>query len=449
MKRLGLKEAPGPRGRYLLGNLPERRADPLGLYMRGALEFGEVVRFRMGPLRVFLLSNPEHIKYVLQDNQKNFFKGFGYDPLAPALGNGLLLSEGDFWRRQRKLAQPAFHRQRLVGFAEIMAEQTAALIGRWRLRESGAPIDMAREMMRLTLGIVSRTLLSTDVSDDADNVGTALSRLLEETNRRVLSVVRWEKLPLPRNLQFKKDLATLDRVVFRIIQERRQSGKDQGDLLSMFMQARDEDTGEGMDDKQLRDEVMTMFLAGHETTANWLAWTWITLSKHPLVLRKLREEISRVLGSRVPRFEDLPDLHYTTMVLEEVLRLYPPAWIIARQTREDDEIGGFHIPKKSMCVLSPYVVQRLPHLWPNPEGFDPERFVPENAPLRHKYAYFPFSGGPRQCIGTSFAFMEAQLVLAMIVQNFRLDLLPGTAVTPDPGITLRPRGGVQMTLHPY
>lgn len=449
-KMLRGEKAPGPKGRLLLGSLPERRSQPLQLYMRSALEFGDVAYFRMAHLGVYLLSNPEDIKYVFQDNQKNYYKGVGYETLEPTLGNGLLLSEGYFWRRQRRLSQPSFHRQRLISFSTTMTEQTTNMLERWRAQinsdDSKTPIDIAQEMMRLTLGIVSRTLLSTDVSGEADAVGGALSRLLEETNRRLLSVVRLEKLPLPRNLRFKKDLATLDRVVMGIIADRRASGRDAGDLLSMLMAARDEDTGEQMNDKQLRDEVMTIFLAGHETTANLLAWLWFLLSKHPAASAKLHAEVDAVLGGRVPTFEDLPKLRYTTMVIEETLRLYPPAWVLARQARDRDVIRGFEIPKSAVIVVCPYVVHRLPHLWPNPEGFDPERFAPENAASRHKYSYFPFSGGPRACIGNNFALMETQLIVAMIAQKFRLDLVPGYDVMPDPSITLRPKHGVRMNL---
>ncbi|MBI3543555.1 MAG: cytochrome P450 [Deltaproteobacteria bacterium] len=448
------KLPPGPKGQLLLGSLPKRRKEPLQLYMQGALEYGDLVYYRMGPMKVVLVNNPADIKHVLQDNQKNYVKGFGYSALEPALGRGLLLSEHDFWRRQRRLAQPAFHRQRLMKFAETMVDSTRRMLDRWAElpspRGGQAPVvDVAQEMMRLTLGIVSRTLLSTDVSGDADTVGAALARLFEETNRRVLAAVRWdEALPLPRNLRFKKDLATLDNVVLRIIRERRKSGVDAGDLLSMFMQTRDEDTGETMDDKQLRDEVMTMFLAGHETTANLLAWTWMLLSQHPSVARKVKAEVDEVLGSRAPTFEDTARLPYIMMVLEETLRLYPPAWVLAREAVALDQLGGYDIPPKTIVVLCPWVVHRLPRLWTNPEGFDPERFTEEACAGRHKYAYFPFSGGPRVCIGSGFALMEAQLILAMVVQRFRLDLLPSHPIVLDPLITLRPRHGIKMTLNP-
>lgn len=450
---------PGPKGKLILGSLPERRSQPLQLYLNGALTYGDVVYYRMGYLNIYLLNNPDHIKYVLQDNQKNYFKGVGYEKLLPVLGHGLLMSDGDFWHRQRRLSQPAFHRQRIVEFSKVMSQSTAAMLERWSRLDSpnspnspnsNSPLDIAQEMMRLTLAIVSRTLLSTDVSDEADNVGQALSRLLSATNKRVLSLLPWEKLPLPSNAQFNRDLKVLDRVVGSIIEERRKTNHDAGDLLSMLMNARDEDTGESMNDKQLRDEVMTIFLAGHETTANLLAWTWYLLSTHPEIARKLRAEVLEVLGpEKVPSFEDLPRLKYTLMILEESLRLYPPAWVLARENKEQDQIGGYTIPKGSVIVICPYVVHRLPHLWENPEGFDPERFNPDVKNDRHKYSYFPFSGGPRQCIGTSFALTEAQIILAMVAQKYRLDLVSGHPVEPEPLITLRPKNGVKMNLHRY
>lgn len=444
-----LRRPPGPKGHFIVGSLPERRNEPLKLYLEGALKHGDIVYYKMGPVDVYLLNNPEHIKHVLQDNQRNYFKGKGYDKLFPVLGNGLLLSDGDFWHRQRKLSQPAFHRQRLIGFSKTMTDATAEMLERWKKHPAGETLDVAKEMMRLTLAIVSRTLLSTDVSDDADNVGAALTRLLAETNDRLLSIFPWEKVPSPRNSRFKKDLETLDSVVFRVIEERRRTGQDTGDLLSMLMQTRDEETGESMNDRQLRDEVMTIFLAGHETTATLLSWAFVLLSRNPHVARKLAAEAKEICaGGRTPTFEDLPRLRYTQMVIDETLRLYPPAWVLARENKADDEIGGYTIPAGSIIVLSPYVVHRLPHLWDNPEGFDPERFSPEHAGApRHKFSYFPFSGGPRVCIGNNFAIMEAQLILAMITSRYRLDLVPGFPIEPEALITLRPKHGVGVTLH--
>lgn len=440
--------APGPRGHFLLGHLPERRKDPLNLFVRAMRDYGGVVRMKFGPKLIHLVNDPAGVKHVLQDNAKNYVKGFGYDQLVPLLGAGLLTSEGEFWRRQRKLAQPAFHRQRIATFATTMTNATEAMLKTWEPHYvSGTPFDVATEMMRLTMRIAGETLLSTDVSQDADTIGQALGRLIPEANRRILSLVHlWDKFPTPRNKRFKKALADLDRVVMGIIGERRKNKEDKGDLLSMLMSAQDEETGEGMTDKQLRDEVMTIFLAGHETTANALAWTWYLLSKHPIVERKLLEELATILNGRTATFEDVPRLRYTTMVIEETMRLYPPAWVTSRQALEDDRVCGFSIPKDSIVILSSYTAHRNAAHWPNPLGFDPERFADDKSAARPKYTYFPFSGGPRQCIGQNFAMMEAVLIVATIAQRYRLELLPGHDVIPEPLITLRPKNGIQVTL---
>ena len=445
---------PGPKGRFYVGSLPERRRDPIGLFLGAARTYGDVVCFSFGPRKVFLVNSHENVKHVLVDNHKNYIKGFGYDKLEPMLGKGLLTSEGEFWRQQRKLSQPIFHRQRLAALADAMTEKTAAMLDGWeqKYETSGGqePIffDVAAEMMRLTLRVVSQTLLGTDISGgDADAVGKSLTALIAETNRRILSLFPLPlTVPTPQNIKIKKDLRVINDVVYRIIKEHRQATEEAPDLLTMLMKARDEDTGIGMTDTQLRDEVMTMFLAGHETTANALSWTLYLLSKNPGVERKLVDELESVLGGRRPGFNDLSQLKYTAMVLEEALRLYPPAWIFSREAVANDVIGGFKIPKNGIVVMSPYVTHRNTKYWDNPEGFDPERFTPENSASRPKFAYFPFSGGPRICIGQQFAMMEAQLVLAMVLQKYRCDLMPGYNVQAEPLLTLRPRGGLMMGL---
>lgn len=444
--------APGPRGTWLLGSLGERRSDPLGLYMRGANTYGDVVRYRMGPMIIHLLTKPEYVKHVLQDRAADYPKGPMYEILEPALGKGLLTSSGEFWRQQRKLAQPAFHRQRLIGFSQTMVAQTEAMLERWKKDALGSqltqPMDAAQEMMRLTLGIVGLTLFSRDVSGDADAVGAALTRVIHVANERLLSLIPGlYQLPTPKRRRFEKDLAVLDRVVFDMIEDRRKNPTDRGDLLSMFMAVKDEDNGTQMTDRQLRDEAMTIFLAGHETTAANLAWTFYLLSKHPTVAARLDAELREVLGGRSPTFEDLPRLAYTERVIQESMRLFPPAWIVARQAAKDDVIGGYHIPKNSYVVLSSYVTHRNRQQWQNPEGFDPDRFEDAAEASRHKYAYFPFGGGPRICIGNAFAMMEATLVLATIAQRVRLDVVPGAPIVPDALITLRPKYGVPVTLH--
>jgi cytochrome P450 len=434
------KAAPGPRGHPVLGSLPAVRRDPLKVFLESFRDYGDVVRFRFGPIIGHLVSAPSGVNHILAENNKNYGKQTrGYESLRYVLGNGLLTSEGDFWKRQRRIAQPAFHRQRIGGFAQAMLRAASDAAARFE-SQRGQVIDVADEMMRLALRIVGETLLGHDPSGEASEVSSALSFLLAMVNQRTSRVIFFSRpiLPTPENFRIRRSLATLDGIVHRIIAERRARPGD--DLLSMLMEATDESTGEKMDDRQLRDEAMTILLAGHETTANALTWTWLLLSRYPAAMRELRQELSDVLGGRPPIVEDLPRLRFTRMVIEESMRLYPPAWIIARSVAETDEIGGYEIPAGSIVFVSPYVVHRHPSFWRDPEGFDPRRFESE----KPRGAYFPFGGGPRMCIGNGFATMEAELVLATIAQRVRFELQPGHPVALDPSITLRPRHGMKM-----
>jgi len=441
------KAPPGPRYYTPFGMLSAFRRDPLGFYMNAA-KFGPVVRFQVGRWSSYFLAHPDPIKHVLQDNNQNYGRSIFVKMLKVALGDGLLTSEGDFWRRQRRLAQPAFHRQRIAGFAPLMTDVATSLLERWHpFAESGQPVEVMAEMSRLTTDIVSKALFSADISIDFDEMQRANQGFLEHFNYRFEHAFTLpESIPTPRNRRFWKAVRILDKTVYGIIDERLRSREDRGDLLSMLLLARDEETGEGMNRKQLRDEVATFLGAGSETTAVMLAWVWYVLSTHPEVDRKLRAELQNILGGRAPTAEALPQLKYTRMVIEETLRLYPPAWANSRTALGDDEIGGYHIPANSLVAMSPYVTQRDPALWENPAGFAPERFTTERSAGRPRYAYFPFGGGPRQCIGTEFALMEAQLVIATIAQQYRLHLVPGHPVEPSPLFTLRPRHGVLMTL---
>jgi cytochrome P450 len=444
------KIAPGPAGFPVLGNLPYMWGDPLSYLLKSALEHGDIVRLEFGPKTAHLLTHPDHIKYVLQDNQKNFSKETrGFITLRTFLGMGLLTADGDTWLRQRRIAQPAFHRQKTAALGASMVRTAEAAAERWgHLVDRGRPIDVASEMMKLTLRIAGETLLSTDVSAEAETVGRSLTIMLREVRRRITASYSIPiSIPTRRNRQLNEAMGALDRLVYRMINERRRSGGGPEDLLSMLLNARDADTGEAMNDKQLRDEVLTIFVAGHETTANALAWTFYLLSKYPAAARRIRAELAEVLGGRSPSVEDLPRLKYTAMVLDEAMRLYPPAWMFTRAARENDEIGGYFIPKTSFLFLSPYIVHRKPSLWEDPEGFDPERFAPERAASIPRFAYFPFGGGPRQCIGNTFAIMESVLLLAVFMQKYRLDLVPGHPVEPEPLVTLRPKHGVLMTVH--
>jgi cytochrome P450 len=442
--------APGPKGVPFFGSFFEALRDPLSLFLESRARYGDVVRFEFGPFEYYLVNDPEVVRHVLVDNAKAYTKSRNYLGLRHVLGQGLLTSEGEAWRRQRKLAQPAFHRDRLAGFARQMARSTRDLLRRWDegdVREA----CIHREMMRLTFRIVGLTLFSSDVDGDAKEVGEALDVAMKWANDYAEAMVPIPPfVPTPANVRFKRAMKTLDDVVFRIIAERRRlaaaGGGTGDDLLGMLMDARGESGEERMSDRQLRDEVITMVLAGHETTANLLAWSFELLSKHPDVERRVREEAVRVLGDRDPELEDTRSLEYTRRVLDEALRLRPPAWMFERQAIEPDRLGGFDVKRGSIVGLCPYVLHRHPGHWENPEGFDPDRFLPARAERRARYAYLPFGGGPRFCIGNHFALMEAQIILAMIVRERRVELDPAHRVELDPVITLRPKHGLRVSL---
>ncbi len=446
------RRAPGPPGNFIFGNLPDLRRDPLHFYPEMCARYGDVVRFRgLGSFVWFLISHPDDIERVLKSKQ--YPKGMFIQNIKMLVGNGLVTSEGDFWRKQRRLAQPAFHRQRLESLATMMTGAAETLAEQWQPRVAhGQPLDVANEMMRLTLQIVGRALFSVDISGAADKVGAAVTVALDHINYRSLQPLALpERIPTPHNRRFLRARQTIDTLVDGIIAERRRSAAhgpdDRGDLLSMLLAARDEETGVSMSSEQLRDEVKTIILAGHETTAVTLPWAWYLLAHHPEIEQHLHDELAGVLGGRTPGLDDLPRLPYTRMVVDEVLRLYPPAWAVARQTMVDDHIQGYHIPAKSPVVMSQYVTHRHPEFWDKPNAFVPERFG-NGAEQRPRFAYFPFGGGPRICIGNSFALMEAQLLLATLAQRYDFRLVPQHPVVPEPTVTLRPKYGIRMMLRP-
>ncbi|MEZ4382639.1 MAG: cytochrome P450 [Nannocystaceae bacterium] len=438
-----------PGGRDLRAVLAFRR-DPLGFLCRAAEATGDAFRFRAtSRIWVYVLRSPAAIHHFLVDHPERYVKrSRGFMKIREFLGEGLLTAEGEHWRRQRRIAQPAFHRQRIAGFAATMTRATRAMLQRWdNLSARGEVVDVDREMSRLTLRIAGETLLSADVEGDADVVGRSVSALNTWASRSMLHLLHppmW--VPVKTNREARAGARALDELVFGMIAARRASGDDPGDLLSMLMGAVDEETGESMSDQQLRDEVMTIFLAGHETTANALSWALYLLSLHPPVMRAVADELVRVLGGRTPTADDMPGLKITERVVQESMRLYPPAWTIGRSFVADDVVDGWRLRGPGLLLMSPYLSHRNPAYWPNPEGFDPDRFLPEAARERPRYAYFPFGGGPRICIGTAFAMLEAKVILATILQRFRPALAPGHAVEPEPLITLRPRFGVPMTL---
>jgi cytochrome P450 len=422
------------------------RRDPLKFLTRLAREHGDAVQFRLGPQRALLLNHPELVRDALVTRGDHFHKGRALQRSKRLLGEGLLTSEGEYHRRQRRLAQPAFHRRRVESYGAVMVEYAARNSARWH---DGETLDVAHEMMRLTLSIVGKTLFNSDVEAEADDIGRALTEMLELFQMLLLPYSEYlERLPLPANRRFARGRAKLDAVIYRIIDERRASGADTGDLLSMLLLAQDEEgaTG-GMSDEQLRDEALTIFLAGHETTANALAWTWYLLAQNPEAEAALHAELDAVLeGARLPTVEDLPRLPYTEMVLAESMRLYPPAWVVGRLAVKDYEVGGYVAEAGTLVLLSQYVMHRDQRFFPDPLRFDPARFTPEAKETRPQYAYFPFGGGARRCIGEGFAWMEGTLLVAAIARRWRMRLVPGQEVVPLPRMTLRPKHGLRMLL---
>ncbi len=422
--------------------------NPLQFIEKLCREYGDVVSARFLNFPVYIVAHPEGVKHVLQENHRNYTKSQDYAILARLLGQGLVTSEGSLWLRQRRLMQPMFHRQKIATFGAMMTDCTLGMLDRWSgIAGRHEPIDVTSEMMRLTLEIVGRALLTMDLTSQADTIGRAMTIANERFGQFDIGMmIPW--LPTRKNFRFRKAVDELRRIVLDIIANRRRENRDYGDLLSMLLAARDEETGEKMSDEQLRDEVLTLILAGHETTANALSWTWYLLSQHREAERKLHAELDEVLAGRPPAMADLVNLNYTGMVIDEAMRIYPPVWAIGRAAIEDDEIMGYRIPRGSNVMLSQWMTHRHPKFWEDPERFEPERFSAEGAAGRPRYAYFPFSGGPRQCIGNVFALTEAQLVLATIAQNYRLRLVPDHPIELQPLITLRPRHGVKMTLEP-
>ena len=436
-----INRPPGPRGNPLTGNLLEFRRDPLGFLTMCARNYGPIVRLRFARITAYLINEPDYIKDVLVTNHHNFIKAKSLRAHKRVFGNGLLTSEGDSWMSQRRLAQPAFHRKRIAAYGDIMVSYTEQMLARWR---EGGIRDIHEDMNDLALAIVGKTLFNADVSGEANALGTAPKTVIKQfASRRGLSGLIPEAMPTPANLRYKRAVRNLDKIIYRLIRDRRAIGEDPGDLLSMLLHARDED-GSQMTDKQLRDETMTLLIAGHDTTALALSWVLYLLSQHPQVENRLLEELETVLGTRAPNLDDLPKLSYTEMVIKEAMRLYPPAWMISREALEDCNIGGYHVPSGTQLIMSQWVTHRDPRFFPNPEEFIPDRWADDLVKQLPVYAYFPFGGGPRICIGNTLAMMETVLILATIVQKFRLTLVPGFSVIPWTSLTLRPKGGIKM-----
>jgi cytochrome P450 len=437
---------PGPPGHWFSGNLPEFRQRRLEYLRQCARTYGDVVALRFAQRRILLLSHPDLIEEVLVTQNQNFIKHFALRLNPLLLGKGLLTSEGDFWLRQRRLVQPAFVRSRISAYAPAMVDATLRLLASW---QAGQRCNIHAEMMKLTLDIAAQTLFHADAAAQAQEIAQALRVLQEVFAIRfsgLMPVPLW--LPTPGNIRLRRAVRRLDPIIFGFIRHRRQEPQDNGDLLSLLLEARDADDGSRMTDQQVRDEAMTLFLAGHETTALVLSWAWYLLAQDPEVEARLLAEIDQLLGNRLPAFEDVAKLRYTEAVLLEAMRLYPPAYTIGREALADCQVGGYLVKKGTTVLLCQWVVQRDPRFFHEPDAFRPERWLGEAAKKLPKFAYFPFGGGPRLCVGNTFALMEMTLVLATLAPRFRFTIQPEIDVKPVPAFTLHPVPGIPAIITP-
>ncbi len=444
-----MKSPPGPKGHFLWGAGREAIETPLPLYVNSWKEYGDCVKLPSLPgYYWYMFTHPSAVEHILQTHQQNFRKPEVFNrPMSLLVGNGLVVSEGELWMRQRRLAQPAFHKTKLASLGQSMVSAIEEHILEWEKKEPDTIVDIASEMGALTLTIVGKALFSTDLHEYADRVGKTMRVALEHVNYRMghmFALPEW--VPTKRNREFLRAKAELDSVVMEIITKRRKSKGEENDLLSALLHSTDDQSGQTMSDELLRDEVITLMLAGHDTTAAALTWTWYLLSQNPSKESIFLDELKSVLSGRMPTVEDLPKLTYTKMVVEESMRLYPPAWGILREAKEDDEIGGYFVAKGKPISLLQYITHRHPDFWDTPEAFIPERFEKDKVAERPKFAYFPFGGGQRACIGNQFSLMEATLALSAIAQRIKFDVLPNQIIDPDPTFTLRPRHGIKARL---
>jgi cytochrome P450 len=438
------RRPPGPPRSWLVGNLKEFSQDQLGSMTRWAQEYGDVVAARFGSKKIVFVNHPDLVEEVLVSQNRKFIKHYRLRQTERTLGQGLLTSEGEFWRSQRKLAQPAFHRERIAAYARFMVDYTERMLESW---SGGQVRDVQDDMMRLTLEIVAKTLFDAEIGGDTAQASAAMETLMRCFVARTGSLItppHW--VPTPLNRRVERSIRQLERILVAIIADRRKSGDDRGDLLSMLLHAQDEESGRTMTDQQLRDEVMTLFMAGHETTANTLAWAWYLLAEHPAAEAALHAELDRVIGCRPPALADLTHLTHTANIINETLRVYPTVWLLGREAIEPVELGGYIIPVGTTVFLPQWVIHRDSRWFDEPGSFRPERWADGLLQRIPRYAYFPFGGGPRICIGNNFALMEAALILATIARKYRLELTPDAEIVPLPTMTLRPARGVKVVL---
>ena len=434
---------PGPKGNVLLNKNFDLRNGLLDYIQYDVRQYPKISRGKVGPFWYVNVSEPDYIEHIFS-NRDIYIKGRDNDNLKFLLGNGLLTNSGDFWMKQRRLIQPVFHKQRLQGFVQKISECTQTMLQEWQGAER---VDVHEAMTKVTLDIVGQTLMSANVSGDFKKVSDAVGVVMEGMIARTRSFVRlpyW--LPTQRNIAMKRNRAVLDNTIRDIINTRRADKRQYDDLLTMLLEVEDADTAERMTDDQLRDEVITIFLAGHETTANALAFAFYLLAKHPEARQRIADEFKAVVGYAPLTYEHVYKLEYTTMVVKEAMRLYPPAWGIVRQAAKDDVIDGYQIKKGDTLVLSPFAVLRIDRIWPQPEQFDPERFSAERSKAIHRYAYFPFGGGARLCIGNNFAMMEMQIIVALACSQYSFTLPDNYNLELEPLVTLRPKGELPLLL---
>lgn len=436
-------------GKDLLPHLSQIRNDTPGFLLECSRRYGDLVGFKVGRTQVYFINHPDLIRRVLQDNHHNYSKDtIQYNTLATITGRGLLTSDGEEWLRHRRMEQPAFARSRLARLDQVIAPALDAMLERWKSHPADEVLDIDREMMAVTLEIVGQALFSIDLRRDAPRLTQAVLTALDHVIYRAQNPFAppdW--VPLPRNLSFRKALSQLDQTVYEILENRRRSGEQRDDLLGMLIEARDEESGgAALTDRQIRDEIITLLIAGHETVASALTWSWYLLAQHNEIWEQMRDEVSRLSADRPPCYADLERLPFTAAVFSEALRLYPPAWLITRKALGEDELGGQKIPAGSLIVISPYVIHRHPQFWEDAEAFLPQRFLHGRERAIPRYAYIPFGGGPRLCIGNNFAMIEGSLILAGVTQRYWLELAAESPIRVDPLVTLRPHHGLPMRL---
>ncbi|WP_026413650.1 cytochrome P450 [Actinomadura oligospora] len=440
---------PGPPRRAMPGVLARLVRDRLALMTEAVTEYGDAVRVAAGPRTMYIFNHPDHAKHVLADNAANYHKGLGLQQARRALGDGLLTSEGELWRKQRRTIQPAFQSARIAAQAGVVAEEAAGLVERLRAHRGGGPVDVTGELTGLTLGVLGRTLLDADLGGADASVGHAFEAVQDQAMFEMVSLSKvptW--VPLPKQLRFRRARAELRDVVDRLVAERGPGWSPEADdVVSRLVASTRAEPDPAVGARRLHDELVTLLLAGHETTASTLGWSLYLVDRHPEVARRLREEARTVLGDRPPVHDDLHGLTYTAMVVQEAMRLYPPVWILTRQALQDDVVGGYHVPAGSDVLVSPYTLHRNAEYWDDPERFDPERFDPARPNERPRYAYIPFGAGPRFCVGNNLGMLEAVFVLALISRDLRLKAVPERPVQPEPMLSLRIRGGLHMTVH--